>query len=171
MVYTRLLLFASPNDMRKDDIFMAIFRKRISKSIYAAIEADTQQEADRVYKAWLKEDKEAIEEAINNADIDDMNVGFFKNLSYYNCSISKNMDTFLITEAKKNEQDSKPTKVILRFIYPSGVTGAYFVKEAGDIQRAFASIGSMGYDMQYLRFDGNEIVFQLNKRKVEEANG
>lgn len=149
---------------------MAIFRKRIQKPIFAAIEADTEQEANDIYKTWLKEDKEAIEEAINNADIEAMTVGYFKNLSYYNRSVSKDRDTFLINEAK-TEHDEKPTKVILRFIYPSGVTGAYFVKETRDIQRAFASIGSMGYDMQYLRFDGNEIIFQLNKRKVEEANG
>lgn len=170
MVYTRLLLFASPNDMRKDDIFMAFFRKRFSKVIFAVIEADTSEEADRVCKAWLKEDKESIEEAINNADIDDLTVGYFKDMPHYNRSILKDRDMFLITEAK-TKQDAKPDKVILRFIYPSGVTGAYFVKEPGDIQRAFASIGSMGYDMQYLRFDGNEIIFQLNKRKVEEANG
>lgn len=149
---------------------MAIFRKRISKSIYVAIEADNHEEANRVCQAWLKEDKEAIEEAVNNADIEDWMVGFFKDMLHYNASVSKDRDTFLITRAK-TEQDAKPTKVILRFIYPSGVTGAYFVKEPGDIQRAFASVCSMGYDMQYLRSDGNEIIFQLNKRKVDEANG
>lgn len=149
---------------------MAIFRKRISKSIYVAIEADNYKEANSVCEAWLKEDKETIEEAVNKADIEDCMVGFFKDMPHYNCSVLKNIDTFLITRAK-TEQDAKPTKVILRFIYPSGVTGAYFVKEPGDIQRAFANIGSMGYDMQYLRFDGNEIIFQLNKRKVDEANG